>query len=45
MVSTYRDIYQRDGRSGPMVFVVIEDTYRTVGGELLLRVANTNILR
>jgi hydroxyacyl-ACP dehydratase HTD2-like protein with hotdog domain len=43
--SRYKDIYQRTGTSGPMVFVVIEDEYATTGGELLLRSLNTMILR
>ena len=43
--SRYKDIYQRDGRAGPMVFVVIEDDYATADGEPLLRVTNTMILR
>ena len=43
--SRYRDIYEREGRDGPMVFVVIEDAYATSDGEPLLRVTNTMILR
>jgi hypothetical protein len=43
--SRYRDIYERAGRDGPMVFVVIEDDYATAAGEPLLRVTNTMILR
>jgi hypothetical protein len=43
--SRYRDIYQREGSTGPMVFVVIEDDYATADGEPLLRVTNTMILR
>lgn len=43
--SRYADIYQRNGRTGPIVFVVIEDTYETDRGERLLRSTNTMILR
>lgn len=43
--SRYADIYQRNGRTGPMIFVVIEDSYETVSGEALLRSTNTIILR
>lgn len=43
--SRYADIYQRNGRTGPIVFVVIEDTYETDCGERLLRSTNTMILR
>jgi hypothetical protein len=43
--SRYRDIYQRDGKSGPMVFVLVEETYTTGAGEPLLTTTNTIILR
>jgi hypothetical protein len=43
--SRYADIYQRNGRTGPIVFVVIEDSYETETGEKLLRSLNTIILR
>ena len=43
--SRYKDIHQRDGRAGPMVLVVIEETYSTESGEVLLKVTNTQILR
>jgi hypothetical protein len=43
--SRYKDIYQRDGRGGPMVFVVLEDIYTTTDGHPLLTVTNTMILR
>ena len=43
--SRYKDIYQKDGASGPMLFVVIEDDYATAEGERLLLVTNTMILR
>lgn len=43
--SSYRNIYQRDGKTGPMVFFEIEDFYETGSGEPLLRSINTNIMR
>ncbi|MBR0667213.1 MaoC family dehydratase [Roseomonas hellenica] len=44
--STYRDLRQREGRSGPMVLVIIEDEY-AAGTELrpLLRSIATTIIR
>jgi len=43
--SRYRDIYQREGKSGPMVFVLVEDEYATSDGRPLLKTTNTNIMR
>jgi len=43
--SRYLDIYQRDGRSGTLVFVVVEDEYATTDGRPLLRSINANIMR
>ena len=43
--SRYKDIYQRDGRDGPLVFVVLEDIFTTADGDPLLTVTNTMILR
>jgi hypothetical protein len=43
--STYRDIYQRNGKSGTMVFVIIEDEYATADGRPLLKSLNTQIMR
>ncbi len=43
--SIYRDIYQRDGKTGPMVFIVIEDEYATTDGRPLLKSLNTMIMR
>ena len=43
--SAYKDIYQREGKSGPMVFVLVEDEYATREGRPLLRSVNTNIMR
>ncbi len=43
--STYLDIYQRDGRSGPMVFVVAADMYTTDNNVPLVNMTTTTILR
>lgn len=43
--SRYKDIYQREGKSGPMVFVLVEDSFTVDGGEPLLNVVTTSILR
>lgn len=43
--SAYRDIYQRQGKSGVMVMVVIEDEYATSEGRPLLKSVNTQIMR
>ena len=43
--SRYADIYERQSRNGPMLFVVTETEYRTDGGEVLLRVRKTIIRR
>lgn len=43
--SAYRDVYQRDGKNGPIVFVLIEDEYATVEGRPLLKSLNTMIMR
>jgi hypothetical protein len=43
--SRYRDIYQRDGKTGPLIFVLIEDEYRTADGRPLLKATNTAIMR
>jgi len=40
-----QDIYQRDGRSGPMVFILMEDTYTNESGDPLLKTTNNIILR
>jgi hypothetical protein len=42
--SAYRDIYQREGKSGPLVFVVIEDEYKTSDGRPLLKSVNITIM-
>lgn len=43
--SRYQDIYERETRSGPMIFVVIESEYLSGDGDLLLRVRKTLIRR
>lgn len=43
--SRYRDIYQRDGKSGPMVFILVEEIYSTENNEPLVTTVNTIILR
>jgi hypothetical protein len=43
--STYSDIYQREGKTGPLVFVLVEDEYRTGEGRPLIKSINTNIMR
>jgi hypothetical protein len=43
--SAYLDIYQKQGKSGVMVFVIIEDEYRTADGRPLLKSRNTMIMR
>jgi hypothetical protein len=43
--STYRDIYQRNGRSGPMVFIVVSDMYTADGDVPLVNMTTTTILR
>ncbi len=43
--SRYKDITQREGRTGPMVLVIIEEIYTTEAGEMLLKSTNTQILR
>jgi acyl dehydratase len=43
--SRFKDIYQRDGKSGTMVFVVIEDRYTNEHGDPLITTTNTLLLR
>jgi hypothetical protein len=43
--SAYRDIYQRPGKAGPIVFIVIEDEYASAEGRPLLKSLNTMIMR
>ncbi len=43
--SRYADIYERQSKSGAMLFVVVETEYRTGGGDLLLRARKTLIRR
>lgn len=43
--SRYESIYEKEGKSGPMLFVVISTEYRSDGGDLLMRVSKTQIRR
>ena len=43
--SRYRDVYQRDGKTGALIFVMIEDEYVTGDGRPLLKATNTAIMR
>ncbi len=43
--SRYADIYERESKSGPMLFVIVETEYRTGDGDLLMRVRGTSIRR
>ena len=43
--SRYHDVYQRDGKNGPIIFVVMEDEYATSDGRPLLKALNTQIMR
>ena len=43
--SKYLDIYQREGRSGPLVFLLTETVYTNEKGEMLLKSIQTRILR
>ena len=43
--SKYVDIYQRDGRSGALIFILVETLYTNEAGELLLKATQTRIYR
>jgi len=43
--SSYENIYEKEGRRGPMLFVVIKTEYRANDGELLMTVRKTQIRR
>ena len=43
--SRYKDIYQREGRSGPLIFILVESRYFTDTEARLLDVVWTNIYR
>ncbi|AZQ68337.1 hypothetical protein EF888_15060 [Silicimonas algicola] len=45
MRSNYASFVEREGRSGRMVFIAIEDEFRTAEGRPLLHSVNTMILR
>ena len=44
-ISSYHDIYQRPGKNGPMVFVILEDLFVDENERPYLRALNTSILR
>jgi acyl dehydratase len=43
--SKYVDIYQKEGKSGPLVFILVETVYCNQKGETLLKALQTHILR
>ena len=43
--SRYADIYEREAKAGPMLFVIVETEYATEAGDVLLRVRKTIIRR
>ena len=43
--SSYKDIYQRPGKNGPMVFVILEDLFVDENERPYLRAVNTSIMR
>jgi len=43
--SKYVDIYQKEGKSGPLVFILVETVYRNNKDETLLRSLQTFVLR
>ena len=43
--SSYKDVYQREGKTGPLIFILVEDDYKTEDGRPLLRSVNTMIMR
>lgn len=45
VTSRFKDIYQRDAKTGTLVFVVIEDLFTNERGEPLLQAVGTLILR
>jgi hypothetical protein len=43
--SKYVDIYQKDGKSGVLVFILVETIYSNQKGETLLKSLQTHVLR
>lgn len=43
--SRYADIYEKQSKSGPMLFIITETEYRNSAGDVLLRVRKTTIRR
>jgi acyl dehydratase len=43
--SKYLDIHQKEGRSGPLVFVLTETVYTNQDGDILIKAVQTRIIR
>ena len=43
--SKYVDIYQKEGKSGTLVFILVETVYRNQNKEILLKALQTHVLR
>ena len=43
--SRYADIYEREGRTGKMVFIITETAYTNQDGQVLAKIRNTTIRR
>ncbi len=43
--SRYKDVFQKEGKSGPLVFVIVETTYSTADGHALLISRQTQVWR
>ncbi len=43
--SKYVDIYQKEGRSGTLVFILVETVYADQKGEPLLKAVQSHVLR
>ena len=43
--SRYADMYEKQSKNGPMLFIITETEYRTEAGDVLLRVRKTTIRR
>lgn len=44
-ICRYRDIYQRNGRDGPLIFVILDDLYFGADRDLMLTSTQTIIMR
>jgi hypothetical protein len=43
--SRYVDIYQKEGKTGPLVFIQVETVYRNQDGDTILKALQTHVLR